>query len=167
MDVMSQVGLRLALTIAPPNEADIKYGYLRGFVSDRDAVDYFLGRLTSGAPVSAVAERIALLLSDEYDQVDHLISDLPSPVDLDSRRFWILVSLQAALNSRPRDIQDVEDVYEFFDSDESLLPFVPWVRIDSPMPTDRELFGRVETFVGDEIGWARATRMVGGSTGLV
>ncbi|MFF1879812.1 hypothetical protein [Leifsonia sp. NPDC058230] len=156
MNVSEAVTIRKATEVAAPSESDIKYGYLRGLLSPADCVSYFSQQMAEGAPLSGPAEQIALLLSDELEKFEVLARGLASPRGAESRRYWILVALVVASDQRPRSIENVEDAYEFFDSDESLLDFVPWIRPDFNIPSEEKLFRRLGSYIAGETEWAKS-----------
>ncbi|GIT80895.1 hypothetical protein LLS1_25640 [Leifsonia sp. LS1] len=135
-DVRIAVSLDVAESFAPLLEADVRYGYERGLLRSEAVVAYCLGRLERGEKLSEAAESLALLLSDQLEDADALIRGLDSPVDQESRRLWIALCLDRA-RRLPEPGLAIENVYEFFDDDERLLPFVGWIHPGMASEADR------------------------------
>ncbi|GAA0423248.1 hypothetical protein [Leifsonia naganoensis] len=135
-DVGTSVPLGAAEAFAPLLEADIRYGYARDLLSPEAVVAHCLKRFEQGETLSDAAESVALLLSDQLEDVDVLIRRLDSPVDQESRRLWIAICLDQA-RRLPEAELEIENVYEFFDYDEGLLPFVGWIHTGMASEADR------------------------------
>jgi hypothetical protein len=154
MDSSLEISISLdeAESFGPLLEEDVRYGLERGLLSPADVIRHFLAKLVREESLSENAEAIALLLPDEIGRVDDLSRLLESPSSGDSRRLWMAICLDQAARAVPGSMDLVELVYEYFDFDESLLPFLPWLR--PGMPTEDELFSRLTAHLASERNWA-------------
>jgi hypothetical protein len=116
-----------------PTSAEMAYGFSERFLSRSGVVDVALAKLEAGFELSPAEERIALLLSDEFDRVDKLVDDLhdgSEPLEKHAR-FWLLLVLAWVLEHRDEfddPLGVVELVYADFDYPEEiegLVRFMP------------------------------------------
>jgi len=116
-----------------PTSAELAYGFSEGFLSRYGVVGVASAKLEAGVQLSAVEERVALLLSDEYGLVDELMDDLRVSSEPWERRarFWLLLVLAWVLE-RQDEFEDplgvVEMLYSDFDYPreiEGLVRFMP------------------------------------------
>lgn len=131
-------------------EPDIRYGFERGLLTSEAVVSSCLRRLGSGEMLSAPAEAIALLLSDQLEEVGELVRGLESPVGQESRRLWMAICLEQARHLADPALE-IENVYEFFEYDEALLPFVGWIH--PGMPTEAQRADLLEAHLRKEKIW--------------
>lgn len=142
-----RVGAEVVLEAALPTFADIEYGYAKGFLSRADVVALSSHRMQVGVPLSVSEEQVALLLSDEYSQLDELLSP-PSYEGMadptagsaiaDSRRFWAYVRTRAVRLGAGDGVEiwsQIEDAFEDLDLAPELEGLIRWL----PARADQEL----------------------------
>ena len=59
-----------------PTSTELFYGYRNGWIVREDVVALALRKFEAEVPLRVAEETLALLLSDDYDQVDDLINEL-------------------------------------------------------------------------------------------
>ncbi|MGH9119513.1 MAG: DUF2247 family protein [Acidimicrobiales bacterium] len=103
-----------------PTAAELVVGYEHGWLGPRDAVEVTLAKLKAGSSLAPEEESIALLLSDDLDQVDDLIAALRQrvePAGFEPVRVWLYLAL-GWLWARRTSIEDphrmLEEVYTQF-----------------------------------------------------
>ncbi|MEM9040211.1 MAG: DUF2247 family protein [Actinomycetota bacterium] len=96
-----------------PTATEIAYGYRHGWLARDDVVAIALRRFEAGVPLSEAEEALALLLSDEADQVDDLIDQLQSGDQPEERRarYWLFLAL-AWLLEHPEVAEDPLEAIE-------------------------------------------------------
>lgn len=117
-----------------------------------------------GAQQQVPEERLALLLSDEIDLVDDLISQIDpkdEPIEAQAR-FWLFLSLAFVFEKR-RDLVDpltiVEDLYGEFDYPVEIQGMVRYIPVQAGMPTGvTAIFERWAAWL-EEVGAEYAQRL--------
>jgi hypothetical protein len=116
-----------------PTGAEIAYGFREGWLSRQGVVDVALAKYEAGGPLGSAEEELALLLSDDFDRVDDLITGLEVSGQPAERRarLWLFLALAWLLEHRS-DYGDpltmIELLYADFDYPEeirSLVRFMP------------------------------------------
>lgn len=106
------------LTRAMPTGAELAYGFRDGWLTNVDVVIVALAKYETSVPMNSAEEELALLLSDDLDRVDELITDLEVvDVPLETRaRFWLFLALAWVLEHR-HDFDDPFEVIEMLYAD--------------------------------------------------
>ncbi|MFN7148151.1 MAG: DUF2247 family protein [Microthrixaceae bacterium] len=122
-----------------PTAAELAYGYLHKWVLGEDVVAIALRKYEAKLPLREGEEALALLLSDEYDQVDDLVDELQCGDQPEEQRarYWMFLAL-AWLQAHPELAKDpfeaIELLYADFDFPSEIqglvryMPSLPGVR---------------------------------------
>jgi hypothetical protein len=80
---------------ALPTQWELAYGHSEGWLTSADVVKIAMTRYLASIPTSAIEERLALLLSDELDEVPDLIAVLETGSEPreERARIWLYLSL--------------------------------------------------------------------------
>lgn len=123
---------------------ELAQGYRLGHVDDRSVVQLAEQLLTSGAPVSAPTEELALLLSAEYDRVPDLIAEIeasdPSATS-EQTDVWLYLVLAWMYDHRDEladPLGEIETVYADFGYPEQIEGLVRYLPAPAGQPTGRD-----------------------------
>lgn len=118
---------------AMPTGAELAYGFREGWLTSVDVVAVALAKYEADLPLRSGEEELALLLSEDLDRVDELITDLEI-VDEPSEqraRLWLFLALAWLLEHR-QDFRDPLEVIEMLYADfdypdeiQGLVRFMP------------------------------------------
>jgi hypothetical protein len=118
---------------ASPTGAELAYGFREGWLSRKDVVEVALAKYKADVVLSPPEEELALLLPDDLDRVDDVVSVLEfsdEPVE-QRERLWLFLALAWLLDHRS-DYEDplgvIEQLYADFEYPEeirSLVRFIP------------------------------------------
>ncbi len=103
-----------------PTATELFYGYRNGWLVREDVVAIALRKYEAELPLRVAEEALALLLSDDYDQVDDLVDELQYGDQPEERRarYWLFLAL-AWLREHPDLAEDpleaIELLYADFD----------------------------------------------------
>jgi hypothetical protein len=147
-------GSQRVLDAALPTIEDLRYGYVKGFLTESGVVAVCLERMRLGLQQSANEESIALLLSDQHDLVGSLLGPIDvdavsDPDDLSSaraRRFWAYVFSRTIFDSWDRvnePWQAIADIFESLELVPELSRFVYYwpAKPGQPLGLDAMLTG--------------------------
>lgn len=118
---------------ALPTGAELAYGFREGWLSREDVVEVALAKYKAEVPLLPAEEELALLLSDDLDQVEELVAALEfsdEPAELRAR-LWLFLALAWLLDHRSEyddPLGVIEQLYADFDYPEeirSLVRFMP------------------------------------------
>lgn len=128
-----QLPAKFVVERALPTGAELAYGFREGWLSREGVVEVALAKYNANVALLPAEEDLALLLSDDLDQVEEMVgtlefSDVPAEI---RARFWLFLALAWLLDHRS-DYEDpfgvIEQLYADFDYPEeirSLVRFVP------------------------------------------
>lgn len=111
---------------------EIAVGYRSGYLDDQTVVRLAEGDLAAGVSEIPAVEELALLLSDDFDRVPALVSQVESTAEAgpDPRRVWLYLVLawlheHRDLSADP--MSEIEAVYAEFDYPHEMEGFVPFL----------------------------------------
>lgn len=123
-----------------PTAAEIACGATQGWLSPSDAVAIAVEKLDRGYPLAPSEERLALLLTDDLDEVPALVSELEvghEPKEL-RERLWLFLALDW-LADHGEDFDDpyeiIEMLYADFDYPAEIAGLVRWMPLPEGEPT--------------------------------
>lgn len=101
-----------------PTATELAYGYRNGWLARDDVVAVALQKFEAGVSLRESEETLALLLSDEFDQVDDLVGELQFGDQPQERRarYWLFLAL-AWLLEHPEIADDPLEVIELLYAD--------------------------------------------------
>jgi hypothetical protein len=117
-----------------PTAAELVAAYERGWIGPRDIIEVTLAKLKSGVARTAEEESIALLLSDDIDEVDALVEAIRqriSPSGFEPLRVWLYLALawlwenRSAYGSPHRMIEEIYAQFDYPDEIEHLVDYMP------------------------------------------
>lgn len=103
-----------------PTATELAYGYRHGWLLREDVVAIALRKYKAELRLRDAEEALALLLSDDYDQVGDLVNELQYGDQPEERRarYWLFLAL-ALLQAHPELVEDpleaIELLYADFD----------------------------------------------------
>jgi hypothetical protein len=116
--VRFEIPASFVLTRVLPTGAELAYGFRHGWLRRPDVVRIALAKYEAGICLSAPEEELALLLSDDFDQVDDLVSRLDAqdePVE-QRARLWLFLAL-SWLHEHRDSFEDPFEVIEMLYAD--------------------------------------------------
>jgi hypothetical protein len=101
-----------------PTSTELAYGYRHGWVTREDVVAIVLRKYEANLLLRDAEESLALLLSDDYDQIDDLVDELQYGDQADERRarYWLFLAL-AWLREHPELADDPLEAIELLYAD--------------------------------------------------
>ena len=125
-----QIPVSYVLDHAVPTLAELRWGLAHRWIEPADVIAISLAKMKAGVELDATEEQIALLLSDEVDQVKNLLlvvdEDLPAST-APQAQIWKYLAVKRVVDTNP-EFSDQLDAFDYlwcdFDHDEELAHLV-------------------------------------------
>ena len=131
--IIYKIPAAFVVASAVPTAAEIATGFFQGWIDEQSAVEVALAKVERGTVLNEAEERLAFLLSDEFDQVQDILSDLAREVsdERENDRYWLCMALAWLRRNQahcPDPLGVIELLYADFDYPpeiEGLVRYMP------------------------------------------